>query len=206
MEIRDAIAAERGDLAAMLSKLAEADWDRATLCEGWRVREVVAHMTITFRSSSLRLLGGMVRARGNFNRMADRTARHDAAVMSAGELVAAMEQNIRHPWKPLGGGYEGALSHDVIHGLDISVALGLGRRIPEERLRIVMGIVQSPRARKFFGVDLEGIELCADDMEWSFGEGALVSGTAQDLLLVVCGRRLPEGHLAGAASGRFTSD
>src|SRR5674476_672617 len=35
-------------------------------------------------------------------------------------------------------GFEGALTHDVIHGLDVTVPLGIGRHVPEERLRIVI--------------------------------------------------------------------
>lgn len=57
---------------------------------------------------------------------------------------------------------------------------------------------------RFFGADLGGIELRADDLDWSFGSGTLVTGTAQDLALVVCGRKLPPGHLRGGPSARFT--
>lgn len=205
MDIRDMIAAERGELAALLSELPERDWDRPTLCAGWRVREVVAHMTMPMRLSPPRFLLEMAKDRGRFNRMADRVARRDAAALSAGELAAIMAAGTRHPWKPPGGGFAGALSHDVIHGLDFTVPLDLGRKVPEERLRVVLEGMQNARARKFFGVDLEGIELRADDLDWSFGSGAPLRGAAQDLLLVVCGRRLPKGRLAGADSDRFTA-
>jgi hypothetical protein len=101
---------------------------------------------------------------------------------------------VNHPWKPPGGGFEGALSHDVIHGLDITVALGLDRQVPAERLRVVLGGL-SPKHLKYFGVDLTGTELRADDLDWTFGTGRTVSGSAQDLLLMVCGRTLPAGRL-----------
>lgn len=205
MEIRNAIAAEREELAATLRGLSERDWDRETLCEGWRVREVVAHMTMAYRYSLPRFLLGMVKARGNFDAMADRAARHDAAVMTADALAASMANNARHPWKPPGGGYEGALTHDVIHGLDITLPLGLGRKVPQDRLRIVLEGLQADKARKYFGVDLSGIELRAVDMDWSFGSGATLRGSAQDLALVVCGRKLPKGSLEGEASERFTA-
>ncbi|WIM93630.1 maleylpyruvate isomerase N-terminal domain-containing protein [Actinoplanes oblitus] len=44
-EVTRAIAAQRGDLAEMLAGLSEEQWDAGTLCAGWRVREVVAHVT-----------------------------------------------------------------------------------------------------------------------------------------------------------------
>ena len=103
-----------------------------------------------------------------------------------------------------GGGYQGALTHDVIHGLDITVALGLGRRVPPERLAIVLDGISAARSVRFFGGDLGGVQLRADDLDWSFGSGEPVSGSAQDLALVVCGRKVPPGHLRGGPSARFT--
>jgi uncharacterized protein (TIGR03083 family) len=198
------IAAERRDLADVLSGLPPGSWDAPTLCAGWRVREVVAHMTMPFRYSTARFITEMARSRGNFHRMADRCARRDAA-MPAADLLAALRDNAEYPWKPPGGGLEGALVHDVIHGLDITAALGLGRTVPEDRLRIVLGVIIRPRTLRQFDADLTGIELRADDIDWSFGSGTPVTGPAQGLALVLCGRRLPEGRLHGEPSARFTN-
>ena len=57
---------------------------------------------------------------------------------------------------------------------------------------------------KFFGVDLDGIELQATDMDWTLGSGAPLTGAASDLLLVLSGRTLPPDRLAGEPSARFT--
>jgi uncharacterized protein (TIGR03083 family) len=203
-EVREAIAAQRRDLVDLLAGLDAANWEAPTLCDGWRVREVVAHITMPFRLSMGRFALEMLRARGNFNKMADRSARADAAVMSSEELVASLRDNVNHPWKPPGGGFAGALSHDVIHGLDITVGLGLERTVPQDRMRLVLGAL-SPKNAKYFGVDLDDIELRADDIDFSYGSGSVLAGSAQDLLLVLCGRRLPAGSLRGAAAERFTS-
>jgi uncharacterized protein (TIGR03083 family) len=201
--ITEAIAAERRDLAVILAGLPAEAWDAPTLCRGWRVREVVAHITMPFRYRPPRFVFEMARSRGNFNLMADRTARRDGAA-PPGELAAALRDNERNSWKPPGGGFEGALTHDVIHGLDITVALGLDRRVPEDRLRTVLTAVTGPTSQKFFGTDLAGIALRAEDLDWSFGSGMPMSGQAQDLALVLCGRTLPPGHLRGEPSARFT--
>jgi uncharacterized protein (TIGR03083 family) len=197
------IAAERRELAEVLAGLPPASWDSPTLCAGWRVREVVAHITMPFRYPLPRFAFEMIRSRGNFNRMADRCARRDGAA-PPGELASALRDSERNPWKPPGGGYQGALSHDVIHGLDITVALGLGRRVPADRLRIVLAGITAAKSVRFFGTDLDGIELRADDLDWSLGSGTPVSGSAQDLALLVCGRKLPPGRLHGEPSARFT--
>jgi uncharacterized protein (TIGR03083 family) len=203
--IREAIAGERRDLAAVLADLPDRRWDAATLCAGWRVREVVAHMTMPFRYSLPRFVVEVVKARGSFNRMADRCARRDADRLSSDELTASLADNTNHPWKPPGGGFEGALTHDVVHGLDITVALGLDRKIPEDRLRPVLRGLVTPRSLKFFGVNLDGVLLCADDIDWKFGSGTPIHGAAQDIALVLCGRRLPTGRLRGEPAERFTA-
>lgn len=198
-----AIAEERRELATVLDGLPAARWDEPTLCAGWRVREVAAHMTMPYRLSMPRFMFELARARGNFNRMADRSARRDAAALSAGQLARTLRDNATHPWRPPGGGLPAALSHDVIHGLDIVVPLGIDRRVPEERLRLVLDGVNAKNVA-YFGVDLAGVQLRADDLDWTFGSGEPLAGAAQDLLLVLCGRRLPAGHLRGEPSRRFT--
>ena len=76
----------------------------------------------------------MLRARGSFHRMADRAAHRDAEELTSDQLAECVRSNVNHPWKPPGGGYVGALSHDLIHGLDITVALGLDRQPSPERV------------------------------------------------------------------------
>lgn len=203
--IRDWIAAERRELAEVLLALPAARWDEPTLCAGWRVREVVAHVTTPYRYSGVKVMWELARSGGSFNRMLDRCARRDAASLSADELATMLRDNAEHPWKPPGGGYEGALTHEVVHGLDFTMPLGLGRKVPEDRLRRVLDGLASPKSLKWFGVSLDGVALRADDMEWHYGSGERVTGAAQDFVMVLTGRRLPAGHLRGEPATRFTA-
>jgi uncharacterized protein (TIGR03083 family) len=203
--IQDMIAAQRGELAAVLDALPASGWDEPTLCAGWRVREVVAHVTMPFRYSGRRFVLELARSRGKFNEMADRVALRDAARMSPAELAVAVRSNIGHPWRPPGGGFEGALAHDVIHGLDITVPLGLAFAIPEERLRRVLPVSANDKTVMFFGADLDGIEFRARDLDWTLGAGPPLTGAAADLLLAMCGRKLPAGRLEGEPSARFSA-
>ncbi len=198
------IAAERRELARVLSDLPASAWDAETLCAGWRVREVVAHMTMPFRYSAARFAAELARSGGRFNAMSDRIARRDAAAVSAADLLSILQDNATNPWKPPGGGYLGALTHDMIHGLDITVPLGIGRRVPADRLRAVLDAIAAPKARKHFGTDLSGVRLRAADIDWASGSGKQLSGAAQDLALVLCGRKLPPGQLHGELAARFT--
>ncbi|MFG2978941.1 hypothetical protein ACGFYY_38885 [Streptomyces sp. NPDC048331] len=130
----------------------------------------------------------------------DRTARRDAAAFTARELAALLRENAAHPGKPPAAGPTGALTHDVVHGLDITVVLGHPRRVTEDRLRLLLDAV-TPTSLRFFGVDLTGVQLRAQDLDRSYGEGTQVYGGAQDLLLVLFGRRLPPGRPNGGPEG-----
>jgi uncharacterized protein (TIGR03083 family) len=185
------IAAERQAFTEVLAALPGSAWDEPSLCAGWRVRDVVAHMTMPFRYSRMRFVSELLRDRGNFNRMADRCARRDAARLSSAELAAVHADNVENPWRPPGGGYDGALTHDVIHGLDCTTALGITREIPAARLRVVVDGLTTERARKHFGVDVAGRELHATDLDWSFGTGEPIPATGQQLVLLLGGRVVP---------------
>ena len=206
MDIRGEIAAERRELADMLAGLTPEEWDAPSLCAGWRVRDVVAHTTMAYRYSVPRFMFELLRSGVAFNRMSDRCARRDAGAMTSEELGATLRDNAEHPWKPPRGGYEGALTHDVVHGLDITVALGLDRRVQERRLRPVIDGLASASGLRYFGVDVTGVELRADDLDWSFGSGTPLTGAAQHLGMVLCGRRLPPGLLRGETAARFTAE
>lgn len=202
MDIKAAIAAERRELADLLDGLPAAQWDAPTLCAGWRVREVAAHMSMGFRYPLPKVAAELLKSGGNINKMADRLARKDAAAAAPRQLAGFLREHAHHPWKPPVGGIASALGHDVVHGLDITVALGIDRRVPEDRLRVLLDHV-TLRSAKFFGADLRGLALHADDLDWSFGTGTPLTGSAQDLLLVAFGRKLPAGRLGGEQQDRF---
>lgn len=193
--------AERGRLAALLAGLSPEQWGRSTLCAGWRVREVVAHMSAPFHTSPLRIVTGIARAGFNYDRYAARAAPADTARLDDGELLAILQANLRTPWPRSAGGEVAGLSHDVIHGLDITEALGLDR-VPPERVARVLAAT-TPRSLRYFGVDLGGQRLVATDADAAIGSSAgTVAGAdaaigaegvvrlpAHQILLVITGRR-----------------
>jgi uncharacterized protein (TIGR03083 family) len=194
--ISEWIAADRRDLAGALDGLTAAQWDAPSLCDGWAVRHVVAHLTMPLRYSPPRFLLRLAAAGGSFRKMSDGVARRDGELPRA-QLIATLRDRATYPWKPPGGGLEASLTHQVVHGLDITAALGTGRRIPDEAMAAVLGTVTGPQSTKHFGVDLSGVQLQATDLDWSHGQGAPLRGTAADLILLITGRRLPEGALSG---------
>jgi Mycothiol maleylpyruvate isomerase N-terminal domain len=137
-ELRAAVVAEPCAQVDRYSSLTEEEWDLPSLCAGWRVREVLAPTTMPFRYSLRRVAWEITKARGSFDRMADRRARVDAQQLSSARLWESLRDNIEHPWSPP-------------------------------------------------------------------GSGTPLHGRAQDLLLLLCGRRVGAGRLEGPAAPRFTA-
>ncbi|HZC39144.1 MAG TPA: maleylpyruvate isomerase family mycothiol-dependent enzyme [Streptosporangiaceae bacterium] len=183
-------------LAGLLAGLPEAGWDTPSLCAGWRVREVVAHMTMPVRYTTDQFMAELQASEGDFTRLSNRIASRDAALPAA-TLVGNLRDETMLHWIPPGGGLTGALNHVVIHGLDITVPLGDARRPPAGTLRAVLDDLTRGGIHANFGSDLSGRQLRATDLDWSFGSGTPVTGTAADLALFLCGRKLPAGRISG---------
>ena len=182
------VEAELTELADLLATLPEAAWDAPSLCAGWRVREVVAHMTLPMHASTAAFAMDFARARFRFDVLADRRARLDGQRTPA-ELLAALRAPRMLAWTPPGGGVTGALVHAVVHGLDITRALELDRQPPAARLRLALDGLTSRRSLSALGADVTGVRLTATDLEWAHGEGRVVSARAEELVLVLAGRQ-----------------
>jgi uncharacterized protein (TIGR03083 family) len=183
------IADGRRELADVLDRLTPAQWRSPSLCEGWAIRDVVAHITMPFRFSVPRFVLEMVRSGGSFNDMADRVARRDGAQPTEA-LVHGLRANAGHPWNPPGGGKVGALTHDLVHGLDITRPLGIEWAIPPERFRPVLDNLVTRKSLRFFGVGIDAdlARFQAGDLDWSYGSGDLVTAPAADLVLMLTAR------------------
>jgi uncharacterized protein (TIGR03083 family) len=195
-DLQPAVAAEFLALADLLDSAAEAQWDTPSLCAGWRVREVVAHMTMAARYSEEEFMAELSRCEFDFGRLSNEVADRDAKLATS-ELVANLRSDMMQHWTPPGGGYHGALNHVVIHGLDVTVPLGVPRRSPDDTIRVILGDLTQGGVHQHFGTNIEGRSLQAVDLDWSYGSGPALRGAAGDLAVMLCGRALPAGRIQG---------
>jgi uncharacterized protein (TIGR03083 family) len=196
--LQSLVAAEYLALAKLLEELPLERWDEPSLCDGWRVREVVAHLTMPARYDEEAFMAELRDCEFDFTRLSNRIASRDAQ-LPTGQLLANVRDEVMHRWTPPGGGSSGALSHVVIHGLDITVPLGKPRLSPDRTIEVVLERLTQGGGHSHFGVDIEGRALHATDIEWSYGRGSPLRGRSEDLLLYLCGRTLPAGRLHGEA-------
>jgi uncharacterized protein (TIGR03083 family) len=181
-------------LADLLDVLPAARWDAPSTCEGWRVREVVAHMTMPARYDEDAFMAELRDDDFDFTRLSNRIASRDAT-LSTDELVRNLRDPVLHGWTPPGGGVHGALSHAVIHSLDITAPLGQARCASDAAIRVVLDDLTVGGGHAHFGTDIEGQNLHTTDIDWSHGSGAELRGTAADVTLHLCGRTVPADRL-----------
>jgi uncharacterized protein (TIGR03083 family) len=194
--IQPAVAAEYASLAGLLAAAPGGQWDTWSLCEGWRVREVIAHLTMAARYPEQEFMAELQRHGFDFTKLSNEIAARDAR-LPADQLVACLRSEVMAHWAPPGGGYHGALNHVVIHGLDVTVPLGVPRVSPDETIRVVLDDLTRGGGHAHFGMAVEGRCLQASDLDWSYGSGAALRGAAGDLAAALCGRILPAGRLDG---------
>jgi len=144
----------------------------------------------------------MAEAHGQFTEFSDAVAARDSELPQA-QLAGVLRDNIDNPWAPPGGGQPGALSHDLIHGLDIAWPLSITYPIPDRAMTTVLDLIAGPDGQKAFGADLDGIELRATDLDWSSGSGAEAAGPSRDLLLLLARRSLPHDDVTGPGAQRL---
>ena len=203
MATHELVTAQRLCLADQLADIPTEDWDRESLCAGWAVRHVVAHLLMPLRHSMVRIGAGVLLAGGDFNRYADRVARRDGA-QDPDRLLRQLRDEAGNRWRPPGGGAEAALTDLVVHSLDITRALGLSSGMDRDAAAIVLDHLLTKRSLEFFQLDIRGLRLRALDLDWTRGDGDDVCGTAEGLILAMARRRIPL-DLTGDKASRLVS-
>ena len=180
-----------GQLADLLAASEDA-WTGSSLCEGWQARHVIAHVTMPARLTPAQFGEGMAAAGGDFTRFSDAVAERDAE-RPREDLLGDLRSPVLHGWQPPGGGAAGALSHAVIHSLDVTIPLGAPPVAPPGAVDAVLQQLANSNGSTF-GLDLTGRRLEAADTGWTWGSGDPVTGDSGSLVALLSGRTLPDGR------------
>ena len=178
--------------AELLTAAPAATWDAPTLCDKWLTRHVVAHVTMPARLNPQQFNAEMAAARGDFAMLSDTVARRDASLPSD-ELLSQLRAPKLHEWLPPGGGAAGALTHAVIHSLDVTIALDRPPVAPQEAVNTVLDLLTATNGT-LFGFDLTDIRIEATDTAWSRGKGRTIRADSGSLVALLSGRTLPDGR------------
>ena len=196
---------ERADLAELLQGLTPQQWSAPTLCDGWTVRDVVAHMLSYEERGPAGLAWCFARGLGSFDRT-NAIAMADYADHGPDGLLALLERSRRPRGLTAMLGGRIALTDGMIHQQDIRRPLDLSRAIPAERLAAALEVA---RTAPTLGASarIRGLRLQATDLDWATGEGDQITGPGEALLMAIAGRSAALTELSGpglpALSGRL---
>ncbi|MFF4243218.1 maleylpyruvate isomerase family mycothiol-dependent enzyme [Streptomyces sp. NPDC001822] len=196
-EVWGVVHAERAALIEDLAGLDDEGWRTPSLCEGWTVHDVVAHLVDSARTTRLGFVVSLARARFDFDRqnaLGVERERGDTPQETLRRLRRAAPRTSTPP-APLAG----RLVEEIVHGEDIRRPLGLTRAYPQAA--VVDALRLQTRTSASFGGAKElvaRVRLTATDTDLAIGSGPEAAGPVLGLLLAVSGRRVALDDLSGA--------
>ena len=194
---------ERQALLDLLENLAPQEWDEQTLCEQWRVRDVVGHMISGTEVKFSKVLVPLARTGFRMNRFLEEDGRRRGAA-SPTQLLADFRAALPRTTYPPGQSPLTMLEDVAIHQIDIRWPLGRLRAVPLERMRLVAGYLDG---NSFYpGKRLtKGLRLQATDTDWGTGDGPVVNGSIEALAMMLSGRFVALQALHGDGVATLTS-
>jgi uncharacterized protein (TIGR03083 family) len=200
-QIWQAIDVQRTNLTDLLEHLADDEWLQPSLCAGWTVRDVAAHLTLQQLSPGA-TLGMMLKWRGNLDRTIQHAARLRAGTLTTRQIIAQIRGMIGSRRHTFGVTYLETLTDILVHSQDIALPLGRRLTVPPDAAAAAASRVLSmrwppppPSARK-----ITAVRLTATDTSWSAGDGPEVRAPMAVLLLLCCGRLAVLPQLCGEAA------
>src|SRR4051794_32126909 len=189
------VASERHALAEDLSGITDAQWDTASLCTGWTVRDVLAHMTGTAKVSTLSFFPKLIGSGFRLTRMQEKDIERERGATPADTLAhfRSVEGSTTHPPGPT----VTWLGEVIVHAEDIRQPLGIAHEYPTDALIAVAegyagsNLVMGSKRR------IAGVTLRATDATWQHGSGPEAVGPMRALTLVVAGRMAALEDLTG---------
>jgi len=195
-ELAEMIAVERRGMADLIGSLTEDQLATPSLCGEWTVRDVAGHLyAAVSRPRGVLLL--LVRNGFRLHRANAQLAR-EVGRRPAAEIAAGLREQAANPFRPPVVGYLGPLTDLQVHGQDIRRPLGISWQPDPARARVSLDFLVGGRAIGFLPRKrAAGLRFEATDLAWSWGEGPGISGTAEALMLALCGRTVVLPELTG---------
>ena len=188
---------ENADLSAYLHTLAPEQWEQPSLCEGWRVRDVVGHILY---GNELKLWTLPYKL-GRFGFSSDRSGKHYSIARAEGRTPAELlaDFDARDPWAGTCKVFPPKLTllDRLAHHQDIRRPLGPPRTVPAERLVAVLDT--TPTLGTVFRAKQRttGLRFIATDLDWAWGAGPEVTGPGEALFMAMLGRTHALADLSG---------
>jgi len=201
-----AIDNQRLALTDVLARLSDDEWQLPSLCDGWTVRDVTAHLTMqqVGPGALLMQIPAMIKAHGNLDRLIHDAARRRAALPTT-QLTAEIRGMVGSRRHNVGVTYRETLTDILVHSQDITVPLGRRLAMPVDAAALAATRIWSMDRMFHAAKRLTGYRLTATDTNWTVGEGAEVNGPVGSILLLLTGRPIDLPLLSGPGVGSLSA-
>lgn len=195
VDVWTAVKAERTALADDLAGLDDAAWATPSPCEGWTVRDVLAHLDASARITAGSFLPKLVASGFSLKRLQAK----DIAAGTTGPPSATLARfrEVLGSTKSPPGPKDTWLGEILVHGDDIRRPLGIARTYDVDACVQVADFYKGSNLVLGSKKRLDGLRLEATDASWSTGSGPTVSGPIHSLLVAMTGRRGATADLTG---------
>jgi uncharacterized protein (TIGR03083 family) len=185
---------QRSALADLLAGLPEEAWRTPSLCEGWTVRDVGAHLAMSHATLGS-TIGPLLRSGFRFNTMVRDSARRSP--LDHEQIIATLRGFVGSRRRAPGVSELEPMLDVLVHTQDICVPLGIEHAMPPDAAAAAADRVLALPAPFRLRAPYRGVRLEATDIDWSSGAGVVVRGPIQWLLMTVAGRPAAHAHLSG---------
>ena len=186
---------ERKSLASDLTGISPDRWEQESLCAGWTIRDVVAHMTATAKITAASFFPKLVGSGFSLSRLQSKDIVREKG-SSPSDTLGAFESVLtseKHPPGPP----ETMLGETIVHSEDVRRALGIPHDYPTEALVAVADFYKGSNLILGTKTRIAGLSLRATDTTWSHGAGPEVAGPMLSLVMAMTGRKPAIDDLSG---------
>ncbi|QPZ37193.1 maleylpyruvate isomerase family mycothiol-dependent enzyme [Paramicrobacterium chengjingii] len=177
-----------------VATLSQDQWEAPSLCEGWSVKDAVAHLVWRVSASSREMLDDIARAsftsrQLNPSRAMAEIARSIAQKRTTAELIDDLTLISRRISTGDQRGSSPRLLETIVHGYDAAHPVGLRLRFDNDATFTVATLARRTASRSVRTL-LRHRVLAASDAGWTIGRGEQqIDGTAESIILYLTGRR-----------------
>ena len=196
-QIHAAVALERRRIADLIDSLDEAQLATESLCTGWDVKTVAAHLVAPLADGTVKpILLGL--CRGSMARVVDERARRRAQVPAA-EIAAILRDLADHQyWYPPPQAASARLAEVLAHSGDIRIPLGFAFKPDLQLTATALAFLTGPVSLGLVPWGrLRGLRLHATDIDRAWGKGQEIRGNAAELMMAAFGRTATMDALGG---------
>jgi uncharacterized protein (TIGR03083 family) len=193
---------ERRALLQDLEPLPAAQWQTPSLCAGWNVHDVLAHVIDSAKTTRLSFIRRLVASRMDFDRdnaVGVEREKTPEPAQTLNGLRAVLSRTSGPP-----ASLATRLVEAFVHGEDIRRPLGIHRDYPAEHVATALSYQVKTTTKMGGGKEIaEGWRLVATDTSFRHGNGPAVEGSALALLLAVSGRPIGAHEVSGPGAPVF---